>query len=101
MTSHKLTKKDALEHFGFGTKKMKSFKICPCCGNAQAATTIYAWKAVTGMMLLTAVNPAKAALKKMNCAATAAFAQIAALRSKGGKIVQCENQRRRRSAKLK
>lgn len=44
-----------------------------------AATTIYAWKAVTGMMLLTAVNPAKAALKKMNCATTAAFAQIAAL----------------------
>lgn len=37
MTSYKLTKKDALEHFGFGTKKMKSFKICPCCGNAQAA----------------------------------------------------------------
>ena len=44
-----------------------------------AATTIYAWKAVTGMMLLTAVNPAKAALKKMNCATAAAFAQIAAL----------------------
>ena len=37
MTSYNLTKKDALEHFGFGTKKMKSFKICPCCGNAQAA----------------------------------------------------------------
>ena len=37
MTSYKLTKKDALEYFGFGTKKMKSFKICPCCGNAQAA----------------------------------------------------------------
>ena len=37
MTSYKLTKKDALEHFGFGTKKMKSFKICPCCRNAQAA----------------------------------------------------------------
>lgn len=39
-----------------------------------AAITIYAWKAVTGMILLTAVNPAKTALKKMNCAATAAFA---------------------------
>ena len=44
-----------------------------------AATTIYAWKAVTGMILLTAVNPAKTALKKMNCATTAAFAQIAVL----------------------
>ena len=44
-----------------------------------AATTIYAWKAVTGMILLTAVNPAEAALKKMNCATTAAFARIVVL----------------------
>ena len=44
-----------------------------------AATTIYAWKAVTGMMLLTAVSPAETALKKMNCAKTAVFARSAAL----------------------
>ena len=44
-----------------------------------AATTIYAWKAVTGMILLTAVNPAKTALRKMSCAMTAVFVRIAAL----------------------
>ncbi len=44
-----------------------------------AASTVYAWKAVTGMMLLTAVNPVEAALKKMNCATAAALARSAAL----------------------
>lgn len=44
-----------------------------------AATTIYAWKAVTGTIILTAANPAKTALKKMRCVMTAAFAQSAAL----------------------
>ena len=44
-----------------------------------AATTIYAWKAVTGMMLLTAASPAKTALRKMSYATTAVFARSAAL----------------------
>lgn len=37
MTRYRPSRKDILEHFGFGTKKMKSCKICPCCGNAQNA----------------------------------------------------------------
>lgn len=37
MTRYKPSRKEVLEHFGFGTQKMKSFKICPCCGNAQNA----------------------------------------------------------------
>ena len=44
-----------------------------------AVTTIYAWKAATGTIILTAANPAKTALKKMRCVMTAAFAQSAAL----------------------
>ena len=37
VTRYRPLRKDVLEHFGFGTKNMKRFKICPCCGNAQAA----------------------------------------------------------------
>ena len=39
------------------------------------------------MMLLTAVNPAEAALKKMNCATTAAFARIVVLTKAKGMAV--------------
>ena len=31
------SRKEVLEHFGFGTENMKRLKICQCCGNAQAA----------------------------------------------------------------
>lgn len=37
MTRYRALRKDVLEHFGFGTKNMKRYKICPCCGNVQAA----------------------------------------------------------------
>ena len=37
VTRYRPLRKDVLEHFGFGTKNMKRFKICPCCGNVQAA----------------------------------------------------------------
>lgn len=52
-----------------------------------AATTIYAWKAVTGTIILTAANPVKTALKKMRCVMTAAFAQSAALTEVRGMAV--------------
>ena len=44
-----------------------------------AVTTIYAWKAATGTIILTAANPAKTALKKMNCATIAVFVRNAVL----------------------
>ena len=37
VTRYRSSRKDVLEYFGFGTKNMKRFKICPCCGNIQAA----------------------------------------------------------------
>lgn len=37
MTGYKPSRKEVLEHFGFGTENMKRFKICPCCGSAQDA----------------------------------------------------------------
>lgn len=38
MTRHKPSKKEMLEHFGFGTKLMKRYKVCSCCGNKQKAS---------------------------------------------------------------
>lgn len=37
MRKHKPSRKEVLEHFGFGTENMKKAKICPGCGYAQAA----------------------------------------------------------------
>lgn len=37
MTKRSPSRKEVLEHFGFGTENMKRLKICPSCGNAQAA----------------------------------------------------------------
>ena len=41
MTGYKPSRKEVLEHFGFGTENMKRFTICPCCGNAQAAKNFF------------------------------------------------------------
>lgn len=37
MTEYKPSRKEVLEHFGFGTENMKKLKICQYCGNAQKA----------------------------------------------------------------
>ena len=37
LTKYNPSRKEILKHFGFGTENMKRLKICPCCGNAQAA----------------------------------------------------------------
>ena len=41
MTGYKPSRKEVLAHFGFGTERMKNFKICPHCGNAQKAENIF------------------------------------------------------------
>ena len=37
LSNYTPSRKEILKHFGFGTENMKRLKICPCCGNAQAA----------------------------------------------------------------
>ena len=37
VTRYRPLRNDVLEYFGFGTKNMKRFKICQCCGNVQTA----------------------------------------------------------------
>ena len=41
MTEREPTKKKILEHFGFGTEKMKEIKICEKCGAAVSAKEEY------------------------------------------------------------
>ena len=41
MTVHEPTKRKILEHFGFGTEKMREIKICPECGAAVPANEEY------------------------------------------------------------
>ena len=63
--------------FATNVKNVRNVAATPA--KKTAATTVYAWKALNGTIILTAVSPAEIALRKMRCAATAVFAQSAAL----------------------